>query len=338
MHYRCAMVLGTCTRARAATTKLAALERITEHLMPGRWADARQPNRKELAATLVLSLPLDEWSVKVSDGPPDDAEDDLDLPVWAGVVPLRETYGDAGAGAGPAAGLDRARRTSGTGPDGDDSAPAYRSLSLWRDTADDDWAPRRAAARRPRRRRGHRRRRLHRAVDRLLPGASATRRCASSSSRRRSPASARAGATAAGARRCSPRRWPGWPRRYGARRRGRAAPRDVGDGRRGRPGRRRRGHRLPLGQGRHRRRWRARRVQLERARAEVDEARRVGLRPRTTCRCSTRRRPRERLGATDVLGGDVHAALRRDPPGPAGARAGPGGRAPRRARSTSARR
>jgi nitroimidazol reductase NimA-like FMN-containing flavoprotein (pyridoxamine 5'-phosphate oxidase superfamily) len=92
MHYRSAMVLGTATSLEHRA-KLAALRRITEHLMPGRWEDARQPNRKEMAATLVLSLPLHEWSVKVSDGPPDDAEEDLDLPVWAGTVPLREVPG-----------------------------------------------------------------------------------------------------------------------------------------------------------------------------------------------------------------------------------------------------
>jgi nitroimidazol reductase NimA-like FMN-containing flavoprotein (pyridoxamine 5'-phosphate oxidase superfamily) len=92
MHYRSAMVLGTATPLEHRA-KLAALRRITEHLMPGRWEDARQPNRKEMAATLVLSLPLHEWSVKVSDGPPDDAEEDLDLPVWAGTVPLREVPG-----------------------------------------------------------------------------------------------------------------------------------------------------------------------------------------------------------------------------------------------------
>ena len=60
----------------------------------GRWADARQPNRKELAATLVLALPLTEWSVKVSDGPPEDTAEDLELPVWAGVLPLHEAYGE----------------------------------------------------------------------------------------------------------------------------------------------------------------------------------------------------------------------------------------------------
>ena len=93
MHYRSAMVLGTATPLEHKA-KLRALEAITEHLMPGRWADARRPDRKELAATLVLSLSLTEWSVKVSAGPPDDAEDDLDLPVWAGVVPLFTSPGN----------------------------------------------------------------------------------------------------------------------------------------------------------------------------------------------------------------------------------------------------
>ena len=93
MHYRSAMVLGVAT-VLDGDAKVRGLERVSEHLMPGRWADARQPNRKELAATLVLALPLDEWSVKVSDSPPDDAAEDLDLPVWAGVLPLHETYGE----------------------------------------------------------------------------------------------------------------------------------------------------------------------------------------------------------------------------------------------------
>ena len=93
MQYRSAMVLGTAA-VLTGDDKLRALHQVSEHLMPGRWADARQPNRKELAATLVLSLPLDEWSVKVSDSPPDDAAEDLDLPVWAGVLPLREVAGE----------------------------------------------------------------------------------------------------------------------------------------------------------------------------------------------------------------------------------------------------
>ena len=93
MHYRSAMVLGTATEL-VGEAALAGLERVSEHLMPGRWADARQPNRKELAATLVLSLPLAEWSVKISDSPPADEEEDLDLPVWAGVLPLHEVAGE----------------------------------------------------------------------------------------------------------------------------------------------------------------------------------------------------------------------------------------------------
>lgn len=92
MHYRCAMVLGVA-RSLEREEKLVGLRRITEHLMPGRWDDARPPSRKELAATLVLSLPLTEWSVKVSDGPPDDAPEDLALPHWAGVVPVTEVLG-----------------------------------------------------------------------------------------------------------------------------------------------------------------------------------------------------------------------------------------------------
>ncbi|WP_446218458.1 pyridoxamine 5'-phosphate oxidase family protein [Micromonospora sp. IBHARD004] len=92
MRYRCAMVLGAPTTLDGAE-KLAALERLSEHLLPGRWAVIRPPSAKELAATLVLALPLDECSVKVSAGPPDDPEDDLDRPVWAGVVPVVEAYG-----------------------------------------------------------------------------------------------------------------------------------------------------------------------------------------------------------------------------------------------------
>ena len=93
MHYRSAMVLGVATPV-PDDDKPRALEVLTEHLMPGRWADARHPNAKELAKTMVLSLPLDEWSVKVSDGPPDDEPTDLDRPVWAGVVPMRVAWGD----------------------------------------------------------------------------------------------------------------------------------------------------------------------------------------------------------------------------------------------------
>jgi nitroimidazol reductase NimA-like FMN-containing flavoprotein (pyridoxamine 5'-phosphate oxidase superfamily) len=92
MHYRSAMVLGTA-RVVEGDDADHALRVISDHLLPGRWADIRPPSRKELAATLVLALPLDECSVKISAGPPDDAEEDLDRPVWAGHVPIREVLG-----------------------------------------------------------------------------------------------------------------------------------------------------------------------------------------------------------------------------------------------------
>jgi uncharacterized protein len=93
MHYRGAMVLGRCEVLHGAL-KRAALDVVSDHLMPGRRADARGPSRKELAATTVLALGLEEASVKVSASPPNDLEDDLDRPVWAGVVPLTERWGE----------------------------------------------------------------------------------------------------------------------------------------------------------------------------------------------------------------------------------------------------
>ena len=87
MHYRSATVFGS---AQAVSTDEidAALRILTEHLMPGRWAELRAPTRKELAATLVVALPLAQWSVKISAGPPEDPDHDLTAPVWAGVLPL----------------------------------------------------------------------------------------------------------------------------------------------------------------------------------------------------------------------------------------------------------
>jgi hypothetical protein len=93
MNYRAVMVVGTCTELEGAD-KERALEVITEHLLPGRWTDARHPSKKELAATMVLALPLDEASAKVSAGPPDDDPSDVHRPVWAGVVPIIETFGE----------------------------------------------------------------------------------------------------------------------------------------------------------------------------------------------------------------------------------------------------
>lgn len=92
MRYRSAMVFGSCTVISDDDT-LRALEVLTEHLMPQRWADLRPPLRKELAATALLALPITEWSVKVSDGWPEDEPDDIRLPIWAGVVPMQHAFG-----------------------------------------------------------------------------------------------------------------------------------------------------------------------------------------------------------------------------------------------------
>jgi nitroimidazol reductase NimA-like FMN-containing flavoprotein (pyridoxamine 5'-phosphate oxidase superfamily) len=91
MHYRCAMVFGSFTELTGAG-KEAGLATLAQHLLGG-VTDARTPSAQELKATSVLALPLEEWSVKVSDAPPGDLEEDLDRPVWAGVVPLEFRYG-----------------------------------------------------------------------------------------------------------------------------------------------------------------------------------------------------------------------------------------------------
>ena len=89
INYRSVVVLGTATPVVGNEEKLAVLEAFTEKLLPGRWADARQPTTRELRATGVLSLPLDEVSAKIRVGPPDDGESaDAELDVWAGVIPL----------------------------------------------------------------------------------------------------------------------------------------------------------------------------------------------------------------------------------------------------------
>ena len=89
MNYRSVVVLGTAVPVEEPDEKLVALEAFTEKLLPGRWAEARPPTQKELKATSVLRLPLDESSAKIRDGGPDDgATPDAELDVWAGHLPL----------------------------------------------------------------------------------------------------------------------------------------------------------------------------------------------------------------------------------------------------------
>lgn len=104
MHCRSAAVFGRPSEVEDPAAKLEALHHLVERVLPGRAAEARAPNRRELALTAVLRMPNDEASAKVEEGPPADDPADLALEVWAGVVPSRPVWGEpvAGPGAGPA--------------------------------------------------------------------------------------------------------------------------------------------------------------------------------------------------------------------------------------------
>ncbi len=93
MNYRSVVALGKATLVDAPQEKLEALRAFTEKILPGRWADARQPNEKELKSTSILRLPLTEASAKVRVGPPEDDAPDYALHIWAGVIPLRVAAG-----------------------------------------------------------------------------------------------------------------------------------------------------------------------------------------------------------------------------------------------------
>jgi uncharacterized protein len=94
VNYRSAVIFGTATLVKDEDERWNALHLITDHLIPGRWAAARQPTAKEMAATAVLSLPLTEASVKIRTGMPKDEPEDHDLDVWAGVLPIAVTFGE----------------------------------------------------------------------------------------------------------------------------------------------------------------------------------------------------------------------------------------------------
>ena len=95
MNYRSVVILGTATLVDDPEEKLAALRILSEHILPGRWDDSRQPNERELKATSVLRVPIEEFSAKVRKGPPIDDEPDYSFPTWAGVVPLEVKVGVA---------------------------------------------------------------------------------------------------------------------------------------------------------------------------------------------------------------------------------------------------
>ncbi|MFF1477743.1 pyridoxamine 5'-phosphate oxidase family protein [Streptomyces sp. NPDC058301] len=95
VNYRSAMIYGVPRAVSEGDELLHGLRVVTEQCAPGQWEYARRPSRKELAATALLALPLDEASVKTASGPPQDGDGpDGELGLWAGVVPLR-SYFDA---------------------------------------------------------------------------------------------------------------------------------------------------------------------------------------------------------------------------------------------------
>jgi uncharacterized protein len=89
MNYRSVVIFGRATLVDDPAEKITALRALSEHIIPGRWDDVREPNERELQLTTVLSLPLNEASAKVRTGPPLDDEADYEMDVWAGVIPLR---------------------------------------------------------------------------------------------------------------------------------------------------------------------------------------------------------------------------------------------------------
>ncbi|MFN2562260.1 MAG: pyridoxamine 5'-phosphate oxidase family protein [Jatrophihabitans sp.] len=91
LHYRSAVIFGECGVV-GADERESALDLITEALLPGRSGELRRPTPRELDATQVLALPIVEWSLKVSDGWPDDPPEDVAGDAWAGVVPMVTSY------------------------------------------------------------------------------------------------------------------------------------------------------------------------------------------------------------------------------------------------------
>lgn len=94
MNYRSVVVYGRAREVTDPAEKFEAQRALVEHVVRGRAADARLPNQRELDQTTILAVPLDEASAKVRTGPPKDEEEDLALPVWAGVLPLKTVPGE----------------------------------------------------------------------------------------------------------------------------------------------------------------------------------------------------------------------------------------------------
>lgn len=94
MHYRSVTVFGAPRFVADEAEKQHALKVISDCTLPGRWDELREPLDKEIKMTGVISLPIESASAKVSAGMPDDEDDDYAIPIWAGVLPLKATFGE----------------------------------------------------------------------------------------------------------------------------------------------------------------------------------------------------------------------------------------------------
>lgn len=94
INYRSVVVFGRARQVTDVIEKWQALRSFTNHVIAGRWEQIKQPNEQELKATSVLALALEEVSAKIRSGPPADDEEDYALPVWGGIVPLRQQFGE----------------------------------------------------------------------------------------------------------------------------------------------------------------------------------------------------------------------------------------------------
>ncbi len=91
MNYRSVTVFGKARVIETDNEKLDALEAISNHIVRGRWEEARLPNQREMDTTTVVAVQIESASAKIRTGPPNDNPEDYDLPIWAGVLPLRES-------------------------------------------------------------------------------------------------------------------------------------------------------------------------------------------------------------------------------------------------------
>ena len=94
INYRSVVVLGKARHITDPAEKREALRCVTNHVIPGRWEQAKQPSDQDIKGTSVLALPLEEVSAKIRTGPPVDDEEDYALPIWGGVVPVVQSFGE----------------------------------------------------------------------------------------------------------------------------------------------------------------------------------------------------------------------------------------------------